>query len=134
MDKVFDKDENLAKEWQQKSAVSSKESPSAAKIKAAQWLSNGKVDTLTTNEYRLRGILADWKNPEALKENNYNQAPMMSNITRGVLYKPHFSMTNPNDIPINDYYDAIATTLGGASQPPSSSSFPRYLLINSREQ
>lgn len=127
-----DKDENLAKEWQQKAVLSAKETPETAQLKAAGWLSNGKESSLAANGYQLRGILTDWRNADALKENNYNQPPQMDTITRETLYKPKFVMTSPNDIPISEYYDALATALSGASNP-AQLSIPRYLLDRKQE-
>lgn len=122
-----DVDENLAKEWQQKAAVAVKDSPVLAQIKASQWLSMGKANTFEGSGYHLKGILSDWQNPEALKENTYNQPPKMDVVTRETLYKPNFVMINPNAIAISDYYDALATTLGGSPQQ-GDLVFPRYPL------
>ena len=120
-------DENLAKEWQQRAAESAKDTPQLAQEKAAQWLSMGKVKTLAASGYHLKGIFSDWQNPEALKENNYNQAPQQDVINKETLYKPQFVMARPNDVAISEYYDALAAVLGGSSQRDDMS-FPRYPL------
>ena len=120
-------DENLAKEWQRKAAESAKDTVISAQAKAAQWLSMGKADTFAASGYHLKGIFSDWQNPDALKENNYNQAPQMDAITRAALYKPNFVMTSPNDIAISEYYDALASVLGGSTQH-AELDFPRYPL------
>ncbi len=120
-----DKDENLAKEWAQKAIVSSKGTPASAQMDAAVWLSLGKAHTLAASGYQLRGILSDWQNPDALKENNYNQAPQMERLNRTALYKPKFVMANPNDITISEYYDALAAVLSGDSKS-AELLFPRY--------
>lgn len=119
------KDENLAKEWEQKAVVSAKGTPELAQKNAAEWLSMGKATTLAASGYQLQGILTNWRNPDALKENNYNQAPQMEGLNRTAVYKPKFAMTNPNDIAISEYYDALATVLGGSSQTDGLV-FPRY--------
>lgn len=124
----IEKNENLSKEWQQKSIVSAKDTPASAQIKAANWLSMGKANTLAASGYKLGGIFNDWKNIDALKENNYNQPPQMKGLTRDTLYKPQFVMTNPNDIAISEYYDALATALGSTTAQSNSVSFPRYPL------
>ena len=49
----------------------------------------------------------------------------MEVLTRDALYKPKFVMTNPNEIAISEYYDALASVLGNSSEHDSSS-FPRY--------
>lgn len=118
-------DEQLAQEWQKKATASPKEdSLAVAEAKASAWLSHGKAQTLAASGYALQGILSDWKNPEALKENNYNQAPQMDVVTRESLYKPSFVMIDPNDVAISDYYDALAILLANTSE--EAPMFPRY--------
>ena len=124
--KGIDINENLAKEWQQKAAISAKDNPIASEEAAASWLSNGKFSTIAASGYKLKGIFNDWSNKDALKENTYNQAPRMDIITRDSLYKPKFEMTNPNQIPISEFYNALATSLSSTSTQSNSSSFPRY--------
>ncbi len=124
----IEKDDNLSKEWQQKSIISAKDTPASAQIKAANWLSMGKATTLAACGYQLGGIFNDWRNANALKENNYNQPPQMEVVTRDALYKPKFVMTSPNDIAISEYYDALATAMANNSSPSTSLSFPRYPL------
>ena len=124
-----DKDENLAKEWQQKAVQSAKDTPQSTQAKAAEWLTNGNTTNFALTGYHLKGIFSDWQSPDALKENNYNQAPQMDVLTRDGLYKPKFVMTNPNEIAISEYYDALAAVLGSSSQPESSP-FPRYPIDN----
>jgi len=126
--KGTDINENLAKEWQQKAALSAKDNPVASEEAAASWLTNGKFSTLASSGYKLKGILTDWSNKDALKENTYNQAPRMDVITRDSLYKPKFEMTNPNQIPISEFYNALATSLSNSTTQNSPSSFPRYPL------
>jgi enhanced entry protein EnhC len=118
--------ETLAKEWQQKATAEVKDTPATARVKAAQWLSMGKYDTFAASGYLMRGIFSDWYNSDALKENNYNQAPQMEIVTRDTLYKPNFVMTNPNEIPVSDYYDALASIVGGSQK--NDMAFPRYAL------
>jgi enhanced entry protein EnhC len=108
--------EALAKEWQQKAAVPVKDNLALAQTRAALWLSMGKSNQLAAMGYHMRGIFNDWFNADALKENNYNQPPQMDVVTREMLYKPKFVMTNPNDIAISEYYDALASVLGDARQ------------------
>lgn len=122
-----DIDENVAKEWQLKAAESAKDSPLTAQIKAARWLSMGKADTFAAAGYHLKGIFSDWQNPEALKENNYNQSPQMDTITREALYKPNFVMTRPNEIAISEYYDVLAAILSNSSRQDELA-LPRYPL------
>lgn len=110
-----DKDDALAKQWQDMADKSAKSLALSAEANAAEWLSNKKAFTFIETPYQLKGIFSDWHNPEALKENNYNSAPEMDNLTRDILYKPSFVMTNPNDIPIGEFYDALATSLSEAS-------------------
>ncbi|MDP1602349.1 MAG: endopeptidase IV [Legionella sp.] len=119
-------DPNLAEEWHQKAVKTAALKPASldAKIAVAKWLSNDKSESLAESGYRLGGIYNAWKNPLALKENNYNQPPQMGVITRQELYKPQFVLVNPDEIPISDYFDALAPTLSDSG----AWTFPRYHL------
>lgn len=121
--------ESSAKDWQDKAtlAAKAKETNEAALVKVAQWLSGGKADNLAASGYRLRGIFSDWQNPDALRENNYNQSPEREVVTRAALYKPNFVMANPNDIAINEYYDALASLLSH-STPEAGLGLPQYAI------
>ncbi len=121
----IEKDENLAAQWQQKANQSTKEDPIKAEIEAANWLSLGKFDKLSQCGYQLKGIFTEWQNPEALKENNYNQPPQMEKVTRETLFQPQFVMINPNDIAISEYYDALAQVLNDPTHQ-NALTFPRY--------
>ena len=119
-------DENLAKEWQQKSLQTSRGTPAIAQMKAALWLSNRHVVKLEDTQFALKGILTPWKNKAALKDNIYNQAPQMDTVTREQLYRPAFALTNPNTIPISEYYNAWLATVG--ELPKDHWDFPIYPL------
>ena len=118
-----EKNEALAKEWQKKTVVA-KENPSVLQFKAAQWLTNDKAITLAGSGYRLDGILSPWQNPNALKDNIYNQAPKIATVTREQLYQPQFVMAQPNKIAINEYYNALVGTLGAQSSQVDA--WPKY--------
>lgn len=105
----------LAKEWQIKAAHNDALSPAVA---AAKWLSNGKSTHIADSGYQLKGILADWDNIEAQQQNNYNPSPHMVKLTREMVYKPHFELTTPDTIPINEYYDALAKSLRVQAEAP----------------
>ncbi len=113
----------LAKEWHQKAMQNSS---SHAGIEVAKWLSNGKSTEFAASGYQLTGIFSDWKNAEAQKQNGYNPAPQMITLTREMLYKPDFVLTTPNEVPISDYYDAIALSLGDMAKDKLI--FPSYPL------
>ena len=125
-----DKDEDLAKQWQMKAVASAKDNPALSEAHAAEWLTQGRVNTLAAAGFQMGGILSDWKNPDALKQNNYNQPPQMSALTREALYKPKLVMINPNEVPISEYYDALATAIGEANSA-APLPLPRYPLKNS---
>lgn len=105
-------DVNLEKAWQQRAIVTARGTPVIAEKKAAQWLSNGKASSFVDTQFRQHGIFNNWTNPVALKENDYNQPPQMELLTRDQLYKPQFVMISPNQIPLNEYYDALVSSLG----------------------
>lgn len=123
-----EKDESVAKSWQKKAAETAQGTPALAQAQAALWLSFGKSKQWAASGYHLKGILSDWRNPDALKENNYLPAPHMDVLTRGALYKPNFIMTNPNDLSISEYYDALAASLSAVSTDVV---FPRYAIDKS---
>lgn len=128
--KVVPQDEHLAKEWQKMALQTAQGETSNAKIQAINWLTNGKKNSFADSDYQLKGIFSAWKNPNALKENNYNPAPEMDVITRESLYKPDFVMTDPKQIDISEYYDALAASLGKTKG--SEAGFPRYAFDSSR--
>ncbi|RMX22100.1 sel1 repeat family protein [Legionella jordanis] len=105
-------DPALAAQWQQKAketaAFQAKTKPA---IEVSQWLSNGKISNFNIDGFRLGGIYNAWKNPRALKENNYNVAPLMETVSRGELYNPKFAMMQPKEIAISEYFDMIASAL-----------------------
>ncbi|KTD31094.1 tetratricopeptide repeat protein [Legionella maceachernii] len=118
----------LAEQWElkAKATLAKKDSEVAPAIEAARWLSNGKTDNFTDNSYSLGGIYSAWQNPLALKENNYNSAPQMETVSRAEIYKPNFTMVQPSEIPINDYFDLIAPMLN--ANHVATWTFPRYPL------
>ncbi|MGQ3890029.1 tetratricopeptide repeat protein [Legionella sp. CNM-1927-20] len=116
----------LARYWEQEAKKKVKEKPAslATDIAVARWLSNDKSDRFG-KEYQLSGIYTAWKNPSALKENNYNPAPHIDKISRQDLYKPQFEMADPASISISDYFDIIAPTLTSVGNNKSWS-YPHY--------
>ncbi|GGI85973.1 tetratricopeptide repeat protein [Legionella impletisoli] len=104
-------DENLAKEWQEKSKKPKKKTTLEARDEVARWLSNDKSNDFAASGYTLKGIQSPWNNTRALQDNNYNPAPQLAEVTREQLYKPQFVLTNPNDIKISEYYNALASSL-----------------------
>lgn len=118
--------ENLAKVWEEKAKNPKQVHPISMEQKASEWLTQGKAKQFSQAGYRLKGILGDWFNREALKENNYNQSPQMVLMKREDIFKPQFEMTNPNDISISEYYDLIARTMDKSYQEEVP--LPRYVL------
>lgn len=118
------KDENLAKLWNQKAKANEQEKNNESK--ASLWLSAGKYQKLSDCGYKLTGIFTNWHNKNMLQENNYNQHPQMNVVTKEMLFKPKFVMMTPNEIPISEYYDALATTL--TKDNSKEHDFPDYPL------
>lgn len=116
----------LAQYWEQEAKKKVKEKPASlpANIAVAKWLSDDKSESFG-KEYQLSGIYTAWRNPAALKENNYNPAPHIDKITRQDLYKPQFEMVEPADIAISDYFDVIAPTLTSVGNN-TTWAYPRY--------
>jgi enhanced entry protein EnhC len=117
----------LAEQWLNQAArdekVGSKASPLAL---AALWLSNGKTDKLEATNYQMDGIFSTWQNAAALSNNNYNQAPKIAVLTSQEIFKPHFELTQPNEIPIDQYYDALLSKNAGI--PADQWTYPLYAL------
>jgi enhanced entry protein EnhC len=103
----------LSQEWQKKAAQNPSKRPES---QAANWLSNGRDTRFSSSGYDLKGISKDWKNAQALRENSYNPSPQMIAVTRDMIYKPNFSLINPNEISISDYFDALSVSLDGVSK------------------
>ncbi len=120
--------DQLAEKWlnQAAQAEKRKESPVAPVTLAARWLNNDTSDKIEDTIYQLKGIFSAWHNPEVLKNNAYNQAPKMELITAKQIFKPQFALTQPNDIPINNYYDALISK--NAELPDNQWVFPTYPL------
>ncbi len=91
---------------------------------AARWLSDNRATTLTACGYDVHGILRDWQNPQALLQNNYNQAPQMARFSRDALFNPHFEMMDPNHVSLIDYYRAFLQS--SAQGPEKTVNFPSY--------
>lgn len=101
-------DEHLAEVWKKKSETF-KLSEDVVKLEVVQWLTNRKATKFTETAYELRGILTDWHNNNALKDNIYNQFPQMQDVTKKELYKPNFILASPNSISISEYYDILVS-------------------------
>ncbi|CEK09914.1 tetratricopeptide repeat protein [Legionella hackeliae] len=121
-------DQQLANLWQQKAKeTAAHEAKINPGIEVSKWLSNGQSSNFEMQGYRLGGIFNAWQNPRALKENNYNPAPQMEEVTRAELYRPNFEMMQPKEIAISDYFDVIAPALNPDDQS-GAFAFPRYPL------
>jgi len=105
--------EALAKQWSEQAAKDQKQKSTIPAIaQAALWLSNNATNQLEKTNYQMQGIFSPWLNPAVLRDNAYNQAPQLEEITRQDLFKPQFELTQPNEVPINSYYDALVTQVG----------------------
>lgn len=103
-------DAALAKQWTDLATQDEKEKDKKPPLaQAALWLSNNSTDKLEETNYQVNGILSAWKNPTVLRNNTYNQSPQLQVITRQEIFHPQFELTQPNEIPINNYYDALVS-------------------------
>lgn len=120
-------DQTLADQWAKQAAQDEKNNvPTSALAQAALWLSNDKTDKLENTNYQMNGIFSAWSNPLTLRNNNYNQAPKMELVSRQDIFKPRFELTQPNDIPITNYYDALASK--NYDVPANQWTYPLYPL------
>lgn len=106
-----DVNENLAQQWQAQANQDGNVTQVSPLALAALWLSNGTTDKLQETAYQMKGIFSAWENPAVLINNNYNQAPQLETISRQDIFKPRFELMQPNDIPINSYYDALISKI-----------------------
>ncbi|MBL7480493.1 tetratricopeptide repeat protein [Legionella bononiensis] len=124
--------EELAKQWMDQAAQDAKKSSQTSPLaQMALWLSNDKTDKMEDTVYQMNGIFSAWKNPVGLRNNTYNQAPQLEVITRQEIFKPQFALTQPNEIPINTYYDALVSKK--VELKDSEWTFPIYHLNNQIE-
>jgi enhanced entry protein EnhC len=129
-------DKALAEQWAKQVTQDQKTQTSVpALAQAALWLSNDRTDKLEDTPYQLDGIFSAWNNPSTWRNNNYNQAPQMELISRQDIFKPRFELTQPNEIPITSFYDALTST--HYEFPANQWTYPTYSLnpqIESLEQ
>lgn len=119
--------QELADQWANQAAQdATSKNPTDSWAQTALWLSNGSTNKMSQTAYQMKGILVDWQNPNALKETNYNQAPIMDNITSQDLFKPQFELVQPNDVPITSYADALIDK--SIDKENKHSVFPFYAL------
>ena len=120
-------DAALAKQWADQAALDAKKKVQVSPIaQAALWLSNGATDNLEKTAYQLSGIFSAWQNPAGLRNYTYNQAPQLDVVSRQDIFKPQFELTQPNEIPLNDYYDALISKK--ADFPANQWTYPMYHL------
>ncbi len=50
------------------------------------WLTSGKAKNFSESDYRLSGIMGAWHNAKALKDNHYNPAPQMPELTASMIF------------------------------------------------
>lgn len=121
--------EQLAKEWQQKSNSTSKVSIERAQQQAVTWLTNGKQSSFDKTVYAMPGILGQWQNLRVVQQNNYNAYPEMAPFTREMLFQPQFKLIQPAQIPIHEFHDMLVKLSDNAT--PVSLDFPQYMLYSS---
>jgi len=119
--------DELSEQWLNQAAQDEKKKVSApALAQAALWLSNNQTDKLEEAGYQMNGIMGAWKNPLSVRNNTYNQAPQMEMITRQDLFKPQFVMLQPDDISLNQYFDALVSKT--VDFPANQWTYPSYPL------
>lgn len=120
-------DPSQAAEWSTKVKQAEKNPmPTSTLAQAALWLSNGQTNNFEETSYQMDGIFSSWKNPSTWVNNNYNQAPRMELISKQDIFKPQFVLTQPNEIPITSYYDALSST--DYKFPANQWTYPLYAL------
>lgn len=122
-----DVNEPLSEQWLKKAENTAKKDEELnAKVQVARWLSNDASDTLNLPQYQATGIYTAWKNDASLRDTIYNQSPQIEEFGRKILFKPQFVLTQPNEVPLHDYYDALVRTIYKAKA--SEWTYPEYPL------
>ncbi len=109
------KSDLLAGVWSKKSNQSTKLSFEQLTSRIVRWVTWDKGSTWAQTNYRLTGISTAWNNTANLSEQHMNAAPHMDMLAREALYTPQFVMTQPNEISIGTYYNALVTSFGQLS-------------------
>lgn len=120
-------DEKQAQLWQSKAQASLKKEKDSANLTTAEmvanWLTHGKTRRFDNTIYALGGIYTSWHNAQALQENNYNPSPQLDRVTRQALYQPQFTLAQPKEIPVSNYFDFLASH---SSENGVTWIYPRY--------
>lgn len=118
---------DIAKQWADQAASEEKSKPKVSPLDlAALWLSNGVTNKLEQTSYQPGGIFSDWQNTSVLRDSTYNQSPKLQEVTRHDLFKPQFELIQPNEVPINYYYDAMVNK--NVEFQPNQWTYPLYPL------
>lgn len=122
-DKPGIQQKNIAEVWTQNAKNQNTLKTAIAKNQLLAWLSNGQATSYETTAYRLNGIDETWNNPLVRQDNRYNTAPQIPTLKRTELYQPAFTMINPNDIGMDEYYTLLASSL---KTQTTGITFPHY--------
>lgn len=121
------KDNSIESNKTQKVAETSEPTKTLApKDAVIDWLSQGKTLTFKETPYQLTGILTEWSNASAKKDNHYNQAPSMPTLSYQALFQPSFKLIQPDHITLSEYFDSITMSQPSLSNKPEN--YPQYPL------
>lgn len=119
-----EKNDALAEQWEARAKQTEAANGKNNLSRLAYWLSNGVSRTMENTAYQLGGIFNAWHNTNALKDNNYNAAPQRQGLSRYTIFQPDYSMIQPNDISISDYYDALVSNQDDHKTPWAYPGYP----------
>jgi enhanced entry protein EnhC len=123
-----EKNDNLAKKWQEYSKKSPHAKFAYKQRQAAYWLSAGKYKDFLHGDYALKGIWFDWQNHQALQQNNLNSTPRFLILGLHEIFKPNYNLVKPSQIPFVEYLDVIMRLKGPVASPKEL--MPHYGLPN----
>ncbi|TAL59685.1 MAG: endopeptidase IV [Legionella sp.] len=107
--------QELATQWANQAKEDAKNKNKTSSLaQAALWLSGNTTDQLDQTIYRMNSILSSWQNPAVIRDNSYNQPPRLEQVSRQDIFKPQFTLTQPNEVPIDNYYDALVNLTAAA--------------------
>lgn len=114
-----------SEQWLKKAEQTAK-AESSSRAMLERWLTDGGVAPKGLAQYQSGGIFNAWTNKSALRDTLYNQSPRLQTIPKSVLFKPDFALAQPNEVPLNEYYDAFVTVNQGMED--NQFTYPLYPL------
>lgn len=103
---MLKKNLELAKQWKSLAKVKSKRKYkrvkrydlAQARAKVVEWTANTNKMATDFAQFKLTGILSDWRNKKVVNRIGLTQSPKMASIKLAQIFNQRFQLTNPNSI------------------------------------